>query len=92
MFYRELYQSTVSPLEFELDDGPAIEELLQAYPVPMKVQDLSHSSEEVEDKVSIAHALYKEGFLLIMDDATRAMRKSDIHEEDDYNSFDDDPF
>lgn len=47
-----------SPLEFELDDGPAIEVLLSAYPGPVRVADLPHPpSEDLEDKVRGRHAL-----------------------------------
>lgn len=35
------------------------------------VSDLEHSSEELEDKVAIAQALYKEGLLVIADEASR---------------------
>lgn len=43
-----------SPLEFELDDAPAIEALLAAYPDPVKVADLPHPpTDDLEDKVSI---------------------------------------
>jgi hypothetical protein len=58
-------------LEFELDDGPAIEALLSAYPDPVTISDLEHSSEEIDDKVSIAQALYKEGILMIADPASQ---------------------
>jgi hypothetical protein len=86
-YVRALYESSLSPLEYELDDGPAIEALLTAYPHSVTVSDLPHSSEEIEDKVSIAQSLYKEGFLVIMDVATRG-------EEEDSNGDDDndDPF
>ena len=58
-------------MEFELDDGPAIEQLLDAYPAPVTVQDLPHSSEELEDKISVAQALYKEGLLIVEDEVSR---------------------
>jgi len=39
-------------LQFELDDAPAIEALLSAYPQPVTVSDLPHPpSEDLEDKV-----------------------------------------
>jgi len=71
-----------SPLEFELDDGPAIEMLLKAYPEGVMIQDLPHPSEELEDKVGIAQALFKEGFLLIVDETSRPAGKG---ESDDKN-------
>jgi hypothetical protein len=63
--HRERYGSPINPLEFELDDGPAIERLLSAYPIPVRVMDLPHPSEELQDKVGVAEALFKEGFLLM---------------------------
>ena len=76
----------MNPVEFELDDGPAIDGLLQAYPQSVCVSDLYHPSEEIDDKVSVAQALYKEGFLVIDDEASRPINSS---EDDDLN---DDPF
>ncbi|CAN0196904.1 unnamed protein product [Pylaiella littoralis] len=61
--------NAMSPLQFELDDAPALEVLLSAYPRPITVSDLPHPpAEDLEDKVGIAAALFKEGFLLIVDD------------------------
>lgn len=75
---RELFGNPVSPLEFELDDGPAIEALLNAYPQPVVVSELEHPSEDVEDKVGVAQALYKEGILMIVDEASKpAIEDSD---------------
>lgn len=68
---REMFGAPLQPLEFELDDGPAIEALLQAYPEPVSVADLPHPSEEDDDKLSLAQALFKEGFLVIDDDASK---------------------
>lgn len=68
---RELFGTALNPLEFELDDGPAIEALLTAYPDAVTVSDLDHPSEELDDKLGIAQALYKEGFLLIADEVSR---------------------
>jgi hypothetical protein len=73
-----MFGNAINPLEFELDDGPAIEALLSAYPEPVTVSDLEHSSEELDDKVSIAQALYKEGILLIADPASQP---ADYHPE-----------
>lgn len=80
--HRDKGFATMIPLEFELDDGPAIEELLNAYPLGVVVSDLPHSSEEMEDKVAVAQALYKEGFLLIEDEASKAVEENS---EDDNN-------
>lgn len=72
-----------SPLEFELDDGPAIELLLKAYPEGVMVQDLPHPSEELEDKVGIAQALFKEGFILIVDETSRPADNGESESRDD---------
>ena len=41
-----------SPLQFELDDAPALEVLLSAYPRPVTVSELPHPpTEDLEDKV-----------------------------------------
>lgn len=82
---RTLFGAPLNPIEFELDDGPAIDGLLQAYPQSVCVSELYHPSEETDDKVSVAQALYKEGFLLIDDEASRP-----TNADDDENS--DDPF
>lgn len=78
--YRELYGNPLNPLEFELDDGPAIEMFLKAYPQSISVCDLYHPSEELDDKISIAQALFKEGFLIITDDTSIPV---DIRSNDD---------
>lgn len=67
--------SLPEPLEFELDDGPAIEQLLESTwetgeDEGIMVSDLIHGSEEIDDKLAIAEALYKENLLIILDDAT----------------------
>ena len=85
---RELFGAPLSPVEFDLDDGPAVEALLRAYPRGMTVSDLPHPSEELDDKVGVAQALYKEGFLVIEDEASRpAGGGGGEEDEDDYNPF-----
>lgn len=81
-----MYDAPMNPLEFELDDGPAIEGLLNSYPNGIVVSDLYHPSEELDDKVSIAQALYKEGILVIEDEAS----KPEV--DNDHESDNDDPF
>ena len=71
LFYHHLRHLYIQPLEFELDDGPAIEALLGAYPAAVSISELPHPSEEEEDKLEVAQALYKEGFLMIHDDASK---------------------
>lgn len=85
---REMFGAPLNPLEFELDDGPCIEGLLKAYPEGVMVSDLEHPSEEVEDKVGVAEALFKEGFLVIDDELSHVPNDSNQEEDDDS----DDPF
>lgn len=75
-----LHEASLNPMEFDLDDGPAIEALLDAYPTPVVVMDLHHPSEELEDKVAVAQALFKEGFLLRVEDSDE---KAGSGEDDD---------
>ena len=84
---RLLHELPLRPLEFDLDDGPTIEALLQAYPVSVMVADLPHPSDEDEDKVGIAQALYKEGFLLI-DDSLTDMAGDDEEADLEYKNGD----
>lgn len=81
--YRELHGAPLQPLEFELDDGPAIEVLLAAYPEAVLVSELPHPSEELEDKIALAQVLYKEGFLLIYDEASKPENEDDEVDDDD---------
>lgn len=83
---REHHKTVLSPLEYDLDDGPAIEALLFSYPDGIIVEELPHPSEEVDDKVSIAQSLYKEGLLVIEDETSAPPKKR--NDDDD----DDDPF
>ena len=54
----------ISPLEFEMDDAPSIEQLLTTTPPHwIAIEDLIHDT--IDDKVSIAQALYDEGILAI---------------------------
>ena len=73
-----------SALEFELDDAPAIEALLRAYARPVRVRDLPHPPhEELEDKLGVAEALFREGFLYALEDGEEEDAASDEDEEDD---------
>lgn len=61
---RVYHEKPLSPLEFELDDAPAIEQLLNTNePHWICVSDLIHDS--IEDKVGVAQALYDEGILAL---------------------------
>jgi hypothetical protein len=86
---RELFGNALSPMEFELDDGPCLEALLRAYPTGIMVSDLPHPSEELDDKMGVAEALFKEGFLLIVDDVSITSGKGDGEGSDEEE---DDPF
>jgi hypothetical protein len=57
--------SALRPLEFELDDAPAVEALLNAYPEAVAVKELPHPpTDDLDDKLEIAKALFSEGFLV----------------------------
>jgi hypothetical protein len=57
--------SALRPLEFELDDAPAVEALLNAYPDAVAVKELPHPpADDIDDKLEIAKALFSEGFLV----------------------------
>lgn len=85
MISREIHGAPLNPLEFDLDDGPAIEAFLDAYPEGIVVSDVHHVSEELEDKLEIARALFKEGFLIIVDEAS----KKDTDDKSDSESNED---
>ena len=62
---RVYHGTPLSPLEFEIDDAPALEQLLTTVePHWIQVKDLIHG--DVEDKIEIAQALYDEGILATM--------------------------
>jgi len=59
---RVYHGTPVSPMEFEIDDAPALEQLLTTVePHWIMVKDLIHG--DVEDKMGIAQALFDEGLL-----------------------------
>jgi len=63
---RECQGNPLSPLEFEMDDGAALEQLLTTVePNWIFVNDLFHDT--IEDKISITQALYDEGIIAIND-------------------------
>lgn len=60
--YREV---PLSPMEFEVDDAPALEQLITTVePHWMPVSELIH--EGMEDRIAITQALYDEGILSIV--------------------------
>jgi len=62
---RIYHGNPLSPLEFELDDAPALELLLTTVePRWIQVQDLIH--DDIEDKMELAQALYDEGILAML--------------------------
>jgi len=59
---RVYHGTPLSPMEFEIDDAPAIEQLLTTVePHWIMVKDLIHG--DIEDKMEIAQTLYDEGIL-----------------------------
>jgi lysine-specific demethylase/histidyl-hydroxylase NO66 len=59
---RVYHGTPLSPMEFEIDDAPALEQLLTTVePHWIMVNDLIHG--DVEDKMGIAQTLYDEGLL-----------------------------
>ena len=64
---RVYHETPISPLEFEIDDAPALEMLLTTVePHWICVQDLLHG--DIEDKMDIAQSLYDEGILAMFQD------------------------
>lgn len=64
---RVYHETPLSPMEFEIDDAPALEMLLTTIePHWICVQDLLHG--DIEDKMDIAQSLYDEGILAIFQD------------------------
>jgi lysine-specific demethylase/histidyl-hydroxylase NO66 len=62
---RVYHGAPLSPLEFEVDDAPALEMLLiTTEPHWICVKDLIHG--DIEDKMEIAQSLYDEGILAIL--------------------------
>lgn len=61
---RVFMERPLSPLDFELDDAPAMEQLLTTVePRWIMVADLFHDT--IDDKVGVAQALYDEGILAV---------------------------
>jgi len=61
---RVFHENPLSPLEFEIDDAPALEMLLTTVePHWICVQDLIHG--DIEEKMDIAQSLYDEGILAV---------------------------
>ena len=66
---RVYHEVPLSPLEFEIDDAPALEMLLTTIePHWICVQDLIHG--DIEDKMDIAQSLYDEGILAMFQNDT----------------------
>jgi len=61
---REFHGNPISPMEFEMDDGAALEQLLTTVePNWIYVNDLFHDT--IEDKIQITQALYDEGIIAL---------------------------
>lgn len=82
LFLRDPAETVLNPIEFELDDGPAIEEILSSYPLGVTISDLPHNSEDMDDKVEVARALFREGFLMVVDEATKPADEKESSDED----------
>lgn len=68
---RVYHGNPLSPLEYEMDDGPAIEQLLTTVePHWIFVNDLFHDT--IEDKIAIVQSLYDEGILAVKKDGRAA--------------------
>eukprot|EP00979_Chaetoceros_neogracilis_P003004 scaffold506_cov217-Chaetoceros_neogracile.AAC.2 len=64
---RVYHETPLSPLEFEIDDAPALEALITTVePHWICVEDLIHG--DIEDKMEISQSLYDEGILAIFQD------------------------
>ena len=64
---RVFHGKPLSPMEFETDDGPALEQLVTTIePNWIRVNDLFHDT--IEDKVAIAQALFDEGILAVLNE------------------------
>ena len=64
------HEHALSPIEFEMDDAAAIEQLLTTLePHWIAVRDLFHDS--VEDKVGVTQALFDEGIIALRDEEAK---------------------
>lgn len=64
---REYHEIPLSPLEFEIDDAPAIEMLLTTIaPNWICVNDIIH--DDIEDKIDVTQTLFDEGLLSVVID------------------------
>ena len=62
---RVYHEVSLSPMEFEVDDAPALEQLITTVePHWIPVSELIHDG--MEDKIGITQALYDEGILAII--------------------------
>ena len=64
---KTFHEVPLSPLEFELDDAPAIEKILKTFaPDWCLVNDLPHPpAEDSDDKIGICKSLFEEGILAV---------------------------
>lgn len=53
-----------------------------SYPKGVTISELSHSSEEMDDKVEIARALFREGFLMVVDEASKPAEEGESDDDD----------
>ena len=58
------HENPLSPMEFELDDAPALEMIITTIePDWVQVRDLIH--DDIEDRIGVAQTLFDEGILII---------------------------
>jgi bifunctional lysine-specific demethylase and histidyl-hydroxylase NO66 len=61
---RLYHEHPISPMEFEIDDAPALEQLLTTIPPNwIAISDLIHDT--IDDKISIVQSLFDEGIIAI---------------------------
>jgi bifunctional lysine-specific demethylase and histidyl-hydroxylase NO66 len=79
----------LSPVEFETDDGPALEQLVTTVePNWIRINDLFHDT--IEDKIAIAQSLFDEGILSILNEGKADDEAEDASHDDDDEEDDED--
>ena len=76
--------SSFTPLEFEIDDAPAIEQILTSTDEYIAIKDLIHESDDIQEKIEIVNALMKEEIL----DVKNIGLDNDDDEDDDQGEND----
>jgi hypothetical protein len=58
--------------------------LLGSYPEGVVISELPHSSEELDDKLEIAKSLFREGFLMVVDEASKPVENDKDNDNDPF--------